>query len=264
MSRGPGIIAASFGTTHADTTEQTIGAVENAVKERFPDVPVERAYTSRIIRGILAKRGTVVPDIAGAFEILKEQGVTDAVVLATQVIGGEEYDKVVKAAEEARAAGYFESINVTGPLIGTDDDMRVVLEAITEEAASTFAGEDKDREAIVLVGHGSEHPANAVYTAIDRYAKENGFPDIFVGTLEADPDIASVQQALKEEGYTGVLLTPMLLVAGDHAKNDIAGVWTESFEKEGFKVRTMIKGLGEYEKVRRLYLEHLLDFSWQI
>ncbi len=248
MKKKTGIIVASFGTTHADTTEKTIGAVENAVRENCPGIPVERAYTSGMIRRILEKRGISIHDMEGAFGALRKEQVTDVIVLSTQLIAGEEYDKVCAAAEAEKG---FDSIFVTKPLLSDENDFAQVLGII-----DSWVGR-RPEEAVILAGHGTEHPANAVYGALDRYAKENGFADYYVGTIEAQPDLKSALRAVKEKGYENVLITPLLLVAGDHAKNDIAVEWVKAFEENGFHVRVRLAGLGEYEGVRRLYAGRL-------
>lgn len=239
------ILIASFGTTHLDTLEKTIGAVERAVAAAFPDVVCRRAFTSNMIRASLARQGMEIPDVPSALESLRSEGIRRVVVLPTHLICGEEYDKVSFAVQNAQ--DQFESIAIAAPLITGIADMQAVLSVLRAELPHTA------EEGIVLMGHGTGHWCNTVYAAMNHYASENGFPEFFIGTVEAWPDLDTVIASVRRSEYTRVVLTPLMLVAGDHAKNDMAGEWVAAFANAGVSVRPVIRGIGEYAGIQQLY-----------
>ncbi len=247
------ILVVSFGTTYPDTREKNIGAVLARVRAACPGVPVYEAWTSSMIRRALQKRGEDVDDVPAALARMAADGVTDLRVLPTHLLYGDEYDKM-RAQLDARA-GDFASIRVAAPLLAGDADIRAVLQAVAE-GVETAPG-----EALVLMGHGTPHFCNSVYAAMDYHAKALGLRHVFVGTVEAFPDLDTLLAAVRGSGCTGVVLTPLMLVAGDHANNDMASddpdSWKTRFTDAGLPARAVVRGLGEYPRVLDLYEAHL-------
>ena len=241
-----GLLIVSFGTSHRDALEAAIAAVEREAAAAFPDRVPARAFTSGMIRRKLAKEGTEIFDVPGALAALRAEGVEDLLVLPTHLIPGEEYEKQLGFLAEAEG---FTALRVAGPLMRSLEDVDGVLSALSA------AVERQEGEALVLMGHGSEHNCNLLYSAAAYYAREKVAPDIFIGTVEAWPDLDTVVATVKRAGYRKALLTPLMLVAGDHAKNDMAGDWAERFRAEGIETRCLIRGLGEYEGIRALYVQ---------
>lgn len=248
-----GILAASFGTTHADALENAIGTVEARLREEFPGYEVRRAFTSGMVRTILARRGAAVEAPEEALDRLAREGYDEVVVQPTHVIPGEEVEKLAQA---CRAKGQLFSRLVIGkPLLAGEADCL--------EAARILAAAHADllpKTALVLMGHGSRHAANGIYEAMNELFRAEGYPHIFVGTVEARPDVEDVLARVRAAGYREVRIVPLLLVAGDHAKNDLAGEdegsWKNVFAKEGFPVSVCLKGLGEYPAIQALYAAH--------
>lgn len=249
------ILVVSFGTTVDATREKNITAVENAVAARFPAYPVYRAWTSSIILRIKARdpSGERILGVADALHQMHGDGVTEAFVLPTHLLYGDEYDKL--CAQTRENAALFERVEFAPPLLCDTDAMRAVLAAVSAETPLAKG------EALVLVGHGTRHFCNTVYAALDYLAKASGLPHVFVGTVEAFPGLDTAIDAVKAAGYHAAALVPLMLVAGDHAINDIASdepeSWKSRFKAAGLGCRAVIKGLGEYEAIRGLYAEHI-------
>ena len=246
------ILAASFGTSHADTEEKNIGAVEQALAARFPDRQVYRAYTSGMIMRAKRARGEQIDDLAAAFSRMQREGVQDVCVVATHVIPGEEYEKVLRAAKEA--APQFERLTVSRPLLDCMADIETVGRAL---AAHNPIG---PQECLVLFGHGSEHYSNTVYPAMEHILKEQVCDRILVGTVEGYPSLDEVVAQITARGFVKARLVPLMLVAGDHAKNDMASddpdSWCSKLQAAGVRTEPVIRGLGEYEEIRALYCAH--------
>ena len=246
------ILVVSFGTTYPHTREKNIGAVLARVRAACPGVPVYEAWTSSMIRRALQKRGEDVDDVPAALARMAADGVTDLRVLPTHLLYGDEYDKM-RAQLDARA-GDFASIRVAAPLLAGDADIRAVLQAVAE-GVETAPG-----EALVLMGHGTPHFCNTVYAAMDYHAKALGLRHVLVGTVDAFPDLATLLAAIRGSGCTGVVLTPLMLVAGDHANNDLAGdeedSWRSLLMERGYAVRGILEGLGEKPAIRAIFVRH--------
>ncbi len=245
------IIAASFGTTYEKTLENSISALENTFAAEFPEYEVRRAFTSRHVISVLRKRGGGADTLSEALERLISEGFEETVVQPTHIIGGFEYERLCAEAESFRDR--FKRLDIGRPLLSDDDDIGAVCGFFEKKFGS--------ERALAIMGHGTEHAANEVYCRLgDRFA-ENGFGNIFVGAMEGSLTIADIIPKLKNGGYHEVIVTPLLLVAGEHAYNDMAGddpsSWRSVLEAEGFGFVPVIKGLGEYEEIRSLYAEHL-------
>ncbi len=252
----PVILMVSFGTSYNDSRDKTIGGIENAVQAANPDYDVRRAFTSQIIIDKLKERDNLVIDnVEEAFARLEADGVKDLTVQPTHVMNGFEYDDLMEVVKAN--ADKFDSVKVGAPLLTIDDDYNKVIEAITAATAEYDDGET----AIVFMGHGTEHPANATYAKLQQMLTDAGKKNYCIGTVEAEPSIEDVVAFAKNGGYKRVVLEPLMVVAGDHANNDMAGdeedSWKTILANEGFEVVPVLRGLGEIEGVRNVYIDHV-------
>lgn len=253
----PVILVVSFGTSYNDSREATIGAIEAKVAQAYPDYEVRRAFTSQIIIDKLASRdGLVIDNVLQAMDRLVADGVRDVVVQPTHVMNGFEYDEMMEAL--APYADKFDSFKVGVPLLTSSEDYKQLVTEIMAEIPAPAAG-----EAIVFMGHGTEHFANATYAALEYVFKDSLYPGVFIGTVEGYPDLEAVMRQVAAYGAEKVTLYPLMIVAGDHAQNDMAGddedSWKMAFKGEGYEVQCVLKGLGEYEGVRQHFLRHVAD-----
>lgn len=245
------ILVVSFGTSHDDTRAVTIDALREAVAAEFPGVEVREAYTSNVIRRILRKRGIEKPDPRTALLRLAADGYDWVAILSTNLLDGKETE-LLRAETEAMRP-FFGEIRLSEALLHDLEDCRRLLGVMTRRLEPL---ETRDTH-VVLVGHGSPTMANAVYSQLDHLLQSGGFGRYHVATIEGYPTPETVLARLKEARARRVVLVPLLLVAGDHAKNDIGTEWRELFEQEGFRVEVRMEGLGEVPEIRRLYIEHL-------
>ncbi len=250
------ILVVSFGTSYNDSRDNTIGAIETAIQDAYPDYQVRRAFTSQIIIDKLAERdGLVIDNVAQAVERLIADGVKELVVQPTHVMNGYEYTDMM--AEIAPYEGRFDSVKYGLPLLSADQDYADLAAALVAETQDY----DGEGTAIVYMGHGTEADSNSVYTKMQQALIDAGQDNYFIGTVEAKPDLADVLAAVGENGAGKVVLLPLMIVAGDHANNDMAGdeedSWKTAFKKEGYEVEPVIKGLGEYSLVRQMFVEHV-------
>ena len=249
------VLAVSFGTSHNDTREVTIDAIEKDMQAAFPEYPLYRAWTSKMIINKVNKRDNVhIDTVKEAMERMRADGITDVLVQPTHVINGIENDIMKEEALSYRED--FHSISFGDPLLTSEQDNREVIEAVAAEFSHL-----KEDEVLVLMGHGTTHYANSVYAALDYTFKDKGHKNIFLGTVEAYPSMESIMKLVKEYDPSKVVLAPFMIVAGDHAKNDMAGddpeSWYSQFKNEGYKVEAVIKGLGEYPGIRKILVNHL-------
>jgi sirohydrochlorin cobaltochelatase len=248
------ILVVSFGTSYNDTRAVTIDAIEEAIAKAFPDCKVYRAWTSRKIIAKLKKRdGIHIHTIEEAMITMEADGITDVVVQPTHVINGIENDQMKE--EVLAYRDRFHSIRFGAPLLTSDKDQKALVQAIASEFHELRAD-----EVLVLMGHGTMHEMNSVYETLDCRFKDMGYQNIFLGTVEAYPGIETLLRTVKKLNPVKVTLAPFMIVAGDHAKNDMAGdepkSWMNQFKRAGFEVDTVLKGLGEYEGIRQLLVEH--------
>ena len=249
------ILAVSFGTSHNDTRKVTIDAIERDMQEAFPDYMLYRAWTSKMIIKKLKNRDNVhVFTVREAMEQMKKDGITDVLIQPTHVINGIENDLMKEDALAYRDD--FHSITFGDPLLTSAEDNLAVIQAIADE----FSDLAQD-QVLVLMGHGTTHYANSIYAALDYTFKDKGYKNIFLGTVEAYPSMESLMRMVKEYNPSKVVLAPFMIVAGDHAKNDMAGddpeSWYCQFKAAGFEVEPVVEGLGGYPGVRSLLVEHL-------
>jgi len=248
------LLVLSFGTSFNDSRRLTIGAVENDLEKAFPDYSIRRGFTSNIIIDHVKKRdGVSIDDIDESLKRAVDNGVKNLAVQPTHLMNGIEYDELVE-----KIAGYsdaFEKIAIGEPLLTSDEDFKKVEKAITEWTSEYDDGET----AICFMGHGTEAESNKVYSKLQDMLAEDGYKNYFIGTVEATPSLDDVISLVKSGNYKKVVLEPLMIVAGDHANNDMAGdedSWKTAFEKEGYEVKCLLRGLGENESIRNLYKEH--------
>ena len=256
------ILVVSFGTSYNDNRSKTIGAIERMICDEYGDSwDVRRAFTSKMIIKKLAQRdGKKIDYITEALERLASDGAKTVVVQPTHIMNGKEYDDVVEAVEQYR--GKFQRITVGKPLLTTLEDYDEVIAAIEEDlvpAAREAAGGDCT---IVLAGHGSEHYANATYSQLQLMLMTTGPDDIFVTTVEGFPEYDDTLVMMGDRKGK-VVLFPFMIVAGDHANNDIAGDDEDSLKsvmtEAGYEVYCVVKGLGEFPAFRNMFLDHVRE-----
>lgn len=251
------ILVVSFGTSYHTTREKTIDVIEKEIGDAFPDYQIYRAWTSKMIMAKILKRdGVKINNVKEAMEQMKADGITDVIIQPTHVINGIENDLMKEDALSCREG--FHSITFGTPLLTSEQDNCDMIEAIHREFPNL--GED---EALVLMGHGTTHYANAIYAALDYTFKDKGYPNIYLGTVEAYPSMETLLKMVKERDLKRIVLAPFMIVAGDHATNDMAGddpeSWRCQFEANGFEVKCCLKGLGEYPAVQELFVQHVRD-----
>lgn len=253
------ILVVSFGTSFNDSRRLTIGGIENAIREAFPDWSVRRAFTSQIIIDHVNKRdGVKIDNVKEALDRAVDNGVKNLVVQPTHLMAGLEYHDLEE--EVMSYADAFESITMGENLLAEDGDFEEVAKIITARTAEYDDGET----AICFMGHGTEAESNAVYAKMQEVLTADGFENYFVGTVEATPSLEDVMAAVGEGEYKRVVLMPLMVVAGDHANNDMAGdeedSWKSQFEAEGYSVECVLEGLGQQPEIQQLYVEHLQKF----
>ncbi|MEG1362517.1 MAG: sirohydrochlorin cobaltochelatase [Lachnospiraceae bacterium] len=250
------ILMVSFGTSYESTREKTIGKMGEAFRQAFPDRTLYQAYTSERILAIIKKRdGILIDTIEEALLRMIRDGVNDLLVQPTHILNGIENDSMKEIVNGYKEA--FQEIRLGAPLLNSSRDYSQVIDAIAE----TFTEYNLGREdAVVLMGHGTEHYSNAAYGALDYVLKEKGLDSVYVATVEAYPTIEEAIGLMRQKNYKKVLLLPFMIVAGEHANKDMVGPGEESFrsvlKKEGYEVEYRLRGLGEYEKIRELFIQH--------
>ena len=274
------ILVVSFGTSFNDSRVADIKGIEDALQEAFPDWSVRRAFTAQIIiNHVQARDGEYIDNMDQALDRAVANGVKNLIIQPTHLMHGAEYDELMEAVEAYQ--GQFETVKVAEPLlgeVGTDAtvinaDKAVVAEAITTEAVKD-AGYDsldaakEDGVAFVFLGHGTSHTAKVSYSQMQTQMGELGYDNVFIGTVEGEPEetaCEAVIDAVAQAGYKKVILRPLMVVAGDHANNDMAGddedSWKRIFTASGKfdSVDTQITGLGSIDAIQQLYVAHTKD-----
>ena len=246
------ILAVSFGTTYPDTLEKTIAATEAALAEAYPGWPVYRAFTSGMILKKLRQRdGVEIDNVAQAMARLEREGYTQVAVQSTHVMHGEEYEKMLAQLEPYKLTM---EIAVGAPLLHAQSDYEAVADALL-----SWLPLPGDGEALVLMGHGTAHFANSAYAQME-HVLQSRCPRIYIATVEGYPTLDSVAEQLQRQPEIRRLtLAPFMLVAGDHARNDMAGgedSWKETLEAKGYEVTCILKGLGECPDIQKLFVDH--------
>lgn len=240
-----------FGTTHDDTRELTIDRMNEKFSENFKDYDLFEAYTSRIVLKKLRDRNVLKNHPLKVLEMLEKQGYENIIVQSSHIIPGIEYENLLE--ELSAYKNKFKSIKIGKPLLYNVIDYKKVVEAIQEE----YVPKNK-KEALVLVCHGTDSPVGAAYALIEYVFDEYGHENVYVVSTKEYPLMETLIKKLKKDGIEEVVMAPFMFVAGEHAKNDMAGDFKEELEENGFKVnKVFLKGLGEFEEIQNIYLEHL-------
>lgn len=250
-----GILVVSFGTSHLDTMEKTIQALEDDIGEAFPEYRVYRAFTSgMILRKLEREEGIKIDTVEQALERMAADGIRGVIIQPTHIINGIENDRMLE--DVRKLEDQFEWIRIGNPLLSSADDYKKAVHAVMAET------ELAPGEVLALMGHGTDHHANAAYPMLEYTFHILGYGQVLVGTVESFPDLNNVMTKLKICGAEKVALMPFMLVAGDHAKNDMAGEedsWKSEMENAGYEVRVILKGLGELKGIRRIFEEHIRE-----
>ena len=271
------LLVVSFGTSFNDSRAEDVKGIEDALAKAYPDWSVRRAFTAQIIiNHVEARDGEAIDNMQQALDRAVENGVKNLVVQPTHLMHGAEYDEMTEAIN-----GYkdkFESVAIAEPMLGEvgddatviNDDKKAVAQAITDEACKEAGFDSMDAAseagtAFVFMGHGTSHTANVTYDQMQTQMEDLGFKNAFIGTVEGEPEDTAcdkVIEKVKEAGYKNVVLRPLMVVAGDHANNDMAGddedSWKSQFVASGNfeNVDCQIEGLGRVEAVEQLYVDH--------
>ena len=271
------LLVVSFGTSFNDSRAEDVKGIEDALAEAYPDWSVRRAFTAQIIiNHVEARDDEVIDNMQQALDRAVENGVKNLVVQPTHLMHGAEYDEMTEAINEYKDK--FESVAIAEPMLGEvgddatviNDDKKAVAQAITDEACKEAGFDSMDAAAeagtaFVFMGHGTSHTANITYDQMQTQMEDLGFKNAFIGTVEGKPEDTAcdkVIEKVKEAGYKNVVLRPLMVVAGDHANNDMAGddedSWKSQFVASGNfeNVDTQIAGLGRIEAVEQIYVDH--------
>lgn len=254
------ILVVSFGTSHLDTLRVTIEKAENQIRDHFNDYDIYRAFTShKIIRKLREKYEIFIDTPEEVMAKLYEDDYEDVIIQPLHIIPGEEYIYINKIGEAYKDK--FRSVKMGRPIFyyqgieNLPQDYSLFIEATKKLY--------EENNAVVYVGHGTAHSANAVYGCLQTVFEDEGYENVFVGTVEGYPNFEAVLKRLKRKNIDEVTLAPLMVVAGDHAKNDMAsdeeGSWKSMLEKEGIKVNIYLKGLGENERFNQLYINRIED-----
>ncbi|CAN2048922.1 Sirohydrochlorin cobaltochelatase CbiKP [Candidatus Magnetomoraceae bacterium gMMP-1] len=251
-----GILLVAFGSS-IPQAQVSFKNINMKVRTSFPGIPVRWAYTSSIIRHKLAKEGKQLDSVAVALAKMMDENFTNVAVQSLHTIEGEEYNDLlntVNAFQEMPEG--FDKIIVGRPLLSTQDDIEEVVDAIMENIPK----ERKKDEAVVLMGHGTPHPANAFYAAL-MFNLQRKDSNIFVGTVEGSPEIDDIKAMIQEKNIKKAYLMPFMSVAGDHARNDMLGSeddsWKSILEKSGVKCQAVLKGTAEFNNMVDIWVDHL-------
>ena len=271
------LLVVSFGTSFNDSRAADIGGVEKALQEAYPDWSVRRAFTAQIIiNHVQARDDEKIDNVEQALDRAVDNGVKNLIIQPTHLMHGAEYDELTEAVEKYQDK--FETVKIAEPLLGEvgsdasaiNEDKEAVAKAITAEAVKTAKYDSldaaaEDGTAFVFMGHGTSHTAKISYSQMQTQMENLGYKNVFIGTVEGEPEDTSCEaviEKVKEAGYKKVILRPLMVVAGDHANNDMAGddddSWKSQFEasKEFDSVETQIAGLGEISDIQQLYVAH--------
>ena len=269
------ILVVSFGTSFNESRAEDIKGIEDAIQEAFPDWSVRRAFTAQIIiNHVQARDGEFIDNMEQALERAVANGVKNLIVQPTLLMHGAEYDEMLETLEAYQDK--FESVAVAEPLLGpvgadatvinmdkTAVALSITFQAVGDSGYDSLEAAAEDGTAFVFMGHGTAHVAKVSYSQMATQMKDLEFNNVFIGTVEGEPESTSAEsiiEAVKEAGYTKVILRPLMVVAGDHANNDMAGddedSWKSMFEAAGFDVTCQIAGLGRIPTIQAQYIVH--------
>ena len=249
------ILVVSFGTSYEASRKATIEKIEQDIRNAFQDHRIYRAWTSKFIISILKKRDNyTVPTVKEALEQMITDGIREVVVQPTHILDGIE-NNIMKE-EVLSYKESFDKIAFGTPLLADSKDESQAINAVTTEFSDL-----KETEALVFMGHGTTHQVNTVYAGLDQKFKESAHANVFIGTVEVDPTIHDLVKEVTSFQPSKIYVTPFMIVAGDHAQNDLAGEdpdsWMNRLSSEGYEVTPVLKGLGEYPEIRRILIDHV-------
>ena len=252
----PVILVVSFGTSYDDNRDLSIGAVEADIAAAFPEYEVRRAFTAQTVIDILGDRNDLdIDNVTEAMDRLVADGVTKVVIQPTHVMNGAEYHDVM--AEIAPYADKFEVMAIGAPMLTTYEDYEAVIEALLADNENAGSADT----ALVYMGHGTHHFANATYSQLEAMMHAEGYENAFVGTVDGFPTLEVVQSQVTAYGAKKIVLMPLMVVAGDHASNDMAGdeedSWKVILTGAGFEVECVLEGLGQNADIRAIYIDHI-------
>ncbi|WP_082760081.1 sirohydrochlorin cobaltochelatase [Abyssisolibacter fermentans] len=251
------VLVVSFGTSHNETRKLTIEATEAKIAKAFPDYDFKKAFTSQFIINKLKKRdGLEIDNVKQALEKLVSEGYGEVLIQSLHVMNGAEYHDTLELVNNYKDK--FEKITFGNPLLTSPEDYMNLVDVLSKEIPTL-----KEDEALFFMGHGTHHFSNSAYACLDYTFKYKGYDNIYIGTVEGYPSLDTLLDITKDKNYKKIYLMPLMVVAGDHAKNDMAGdeedSWKMILESKGYKVEPIIKGLGQIEGVQDLYIQHLKD-----
>lgn len=257
--KGPAILLVTFGTS-VESAQTSFRNIEKRVRGAFPNTEVRWAYTSKIIRKKLEKEGTRVDSPEMALSRLMDDGYTKVAVQSLHMIPGAEFHEVnVNARLFGQMVGGFNKVAVSMPLLISDDTMN---KALKEVMAQIVPKDRKASDAVVLMGHGTHHPSDAIYSAL-MFKAQKMDPNLFVGTVEGSPSFEDIKEMLMQKKIKKAYLLPFMTVAGDHAMNDMAGdepdSWKSQLTKAGIKSVPVMKGLAEFDTFADMWIEQLKE-----
>lgn len=254
------ILLVSFGTSYSDTREKTIEQIAQRITVAYPEYEMRQAYTSQMIIDKLrmnTEDGFEIDNVEEAMQKLADEGFGTIIVQPTHVMAGFEYDKMCEII--SAFTDKFVQVVIGEPLLSGPDDFQAVVQSFGSELMLY----NDIGTGIVLMGHGTEHSSNAVYAELEKVFWDLGLTYYYVGTVEAEPGLAEIMDRLKETETTKVVLVPLMIVAGDHATNDMAGddaeSWKSRLEAAGYEVECTLRGMGEYMGIQDLLLSHVQD-----
>lgn len=247
------VVIVNFGTSHESTRIKTIDVFINEVKNKYQDFDVYNVFTSPTIRKILKNRDNIfINDLSTTIELLKNKNYENIIFQPTYIINGYEFDNMRDTI--LKQIGDFKSVHIGSPLLTAIDDYDMFIDETVKEFNIT------DNNIYIFIGHGTLHHANAAYMALEYKFNDRGYGNVFIGTIEGYPSIDTVLKKLRLLNNKKIILIPLLFVAGEHATNDIFGdennSWKSILRHNGYEVDVIIKGLGEYQSIRDIYIKH--------
>ena len=256
VSSDTAILVVSFGTSFNESRDATIGATEQAIQSAFPQYEVRRAFTSQIIIDKLSERdGLEIDNVTQALDRAAADGIKTLIVQPTHLMHGYEYTDL--SDELQSYSDTFDQIILGEPLLTSDEDFEAVIAALAADTSSY----DDGNTAIVFMGHGTEADSNSVYSKLQEMITADGYENYYIGTVEATPSLDDVIAAISGKDYSRVILEPLMVVAGDHANNDMAGdeedSWKTVLTGEGYEVECILEGLGQKPAIQNIYVEHV-------
>lgn len=246
-----GVLIVSFGTTYEETKRKNIDSIVHEVSKKYNNV--YQAFSSTKVQKKLFEKGVEVDNIEQALKKMCNEKIKEVYILPTFLLAGIEYSKMLKITENFSSK--FDFIKIAKPLLFDENDCNAVVNSVYKDLKKS------EDEAIILMGHGTEHQYNLIYSALNFIATENNYYDMYITTVEGYPNFENAVNWVIKNGFSKVVLAPLMLVAGDHAVNDMASKKDDSlkslFQEKGIQSRVLLKGLGEYKGILELYMKHL-------